>query len=327
MLARCSEAERRGFAYLDLHDLLPAENFIDSLHLNAAGYQVWANTVLAWTKTHLPNTHIGTNDFSGLGPQPSVAKLITPLIQGNYAGAPKHFTVTETSTGDIMISSTTFYAPNVTFQGGTGSIISGVNQMYINALTWNGGGSILKAGNGSFQFQTYSVVPGSDNAQDLGVNASVQRWRNLFLAGSIYLPNISGTQCLHVVSGQVVGTGADCGSGGGGATTKTWNAYAAQTASVAYLSRFIPVEGITIKRMSVSLINGATCTVSPTIFIVDSTTSTTLTTITIPNSTAEVDSGVLSISVTGGDLLRLEMTGGTCTASPGLINVVVEYTS
>jgi len=42
-----AEAERRGFAYLDLHDLLPAENFIDSLHLNAAGHEIIAARIAA----------------------------------------------------------------------------------------------------------------------------------------------------------------------------------------------------------------------------------------------------------------------------------------
>src|SRR6185369_16456511 len=32
--------------------------------------------------------------------------------------------------------------------------------------------------------------------------------------GTLTLPNITGTQCLHSISGVVSGTGSDCGSGG-----------------------------------------------------------------------------------------------------------------
>ncbi len=40
--------------------------------------------------------------------------------------------------------------------------------------------------------------------------------------GTLTLPNISGTQCLHSISGVVSGTGSDCGSGGGLSSYDAW---------------------------------------------------------------------------------------------------------
>lgn len=49
--------------------------------------------------------------------------------------------------------------------------------------------------------------------------------------GTLNLPNISGTQCLHSVSGVVSGTGSDCGSGSGLSSYDAWSHPSAGTSA------------------------------------------------------------------------------------------------
>lgn len=56
-------------------------------------------------------------------------------------------------------------------------------------------------------------------ASSTAISASYASSTALF-AGTLNLPGISGTQCLHSISGVVSGTGSDCGSGG--SSTDKW---------------------------------------------------------------------------------------------------------
>lgn len=58
---------------------------------------------------------------------------------------------------------------------------------------------------------------------------SVDSAGNTNLLGSLTLSALTGTQCLHEISGVVSGTGADCGSGGGGAGLASTTAFGAWT--------------------------------------------------------------------------------------------------
>lgn len=56
------------------------------------------------------------------------------------------------------------------------------------------------------------------------------------LTGGLTISTLAGTQCLHVINGAVLGTGSDCGSGGGGTIDEKW----ATTTSTRFPSAIYP---------------------------------------------------------------------------------------
>lgn len=121
--------------------------------------------------------------------------LYVDSIDGQYAFA-------SDSTNNIhgLLDMTSILAGDVTFtfpyMGGTVCIRSKNCPATTTANTWTG----LQ----TFNYSSSTVY------SSFNVSSSTSS-----IIGTLTLPNISGTQCLHSISGVVSGTGADCGSGGG----------------------------------------------------------------------------------------------------------------
>lgn len=105
--------------------------------------------------------------------------------------------------------------------GGVGIYLNGAGILGLtngtNGISWNG----------------TAFYPNTASARDLGI-ASTNLWNHLFanfasttdldnagyatIGGTLTLSALTGTQCLHEISGVVSGTGSDCGTGSGGVT-------------------------------------------------------------------------------------------------------------
>lgn len=138
---------------------------------------------------------------------------------------------TTTPSGGGGVTSVTGTANRITSTGGATPVIdisgSYVGQSSITTLGTISTGAIPASlvTNGTFGTGNY-VYPANltvtslftaTNASTTLFSTSYGSTTNAFL-GTLNLPNITGTQCLHSVSGVVSGTGSDCGSGGGGGT-------------------------------------------------------------------------------------------------------------
>lgn len=94
------------------------------------------------------------------------------------------------------------------------------------------------AGNAAFTLDTTAGRATFTYASTTGFSSPYASSTNAFF-GTLNLPGISGTQCLHVISGVVSGTGSDCGSGSGGLTAyDAWTHPAALQSATSSLMLF-----------------------------------------------------------------------------------------
>lgn len=131
-------------------------------------------------------------------------------------------------TGDVTGSGPGSTAATLATVNGNVGSFGGVNS--IPSFTVNGKGLITAAsgntpsipasevttgtfGAGNYTFPSTVTIP---NASTTNFSASYASSTAAYF-GTLNLPNITGTQCLHSISGVVSGTGSDCGSGSGGA--------------------------------------------------------------------------------------------------------------
>lgn len=98
-------------------------------------------------------------------------------------------------------------------------ILGGNNKWFLQNPQVSGGGAVSSVSNsdGSLTFSpTTGAVVGSINYAHAGTWTGLETFSAGVAASALTLSSITGTQCLHSVSGVVSGTGSDCGSGGGG---------------------------------------------------------------------------------------------------------------
>lgn len=116
---------------------------------------------------------------------------------------------------------------NVTAYAGSTGMKSAIKAIEIEILSGGPGGTV----NLATQYQAaYYVNPGI--AAVLGGDAgftytpiSALLTATNISSGAISIPTITGTQCLHIISGLISGTGSDCGSSGGTGTVNSGAQY------------------------------------------------------------------------------------------------------
>jgi hypothetical protein len=84
----------------------------------------------------------------------------------------------------------------------------------LTGTSYNGSAAVSDWGLDLTHANTWTGKQTFTYASTTGISNSYASSTNAFF-GSLNLPNITGTQCLHEISGVVSGTGSDCGSGSG----------------------------------------------------------------------------------------------------------------
>lgn len=146
-------------------------------------------------------TYTGTSPIKVLGSVISFTGLTTttPVVGGNlFYGS---------GVSGVANVATSTFTPNGDFTttGTLGALVGGS----ASTLTLNTGTA-----------HSWTVLQTFANASTTLLSASYASSTSAFF-GTLNLPGITGTQCLHSVSGVVSGTGSDCGSGGGGSGVGT----------------------------------------------------------------------------------------------------------
>lgn len=164
-------------------------------------------------------------------------------------GTPAGAVIAVDANGKVIATTTS--AGGVTSVTGTYPIISSGGNTPAISLAFGTTTSNTWAGTQTFTY-----------ASTTGISGSYASSTNAFF-GTLNLPNITGTQCLHEISGVVSGTGSDCGSGGGGAAfpftpLTSWgvNTSATTTALWGQNSIFASSTSATIPALSVSNTTG-----------------------------------------------------------------------
>lgn len=102
---------------------------------------------------------------------------------------------TEVSGGGAAVTSVSNSDSTLTISPTSGAVVASLNLAHAN---------------------TWSVLQNFTNATSTFLSSTYASSTTAYF-GTLNLPLLTGTQCLHEVSGVVTGTGSDCGSGGGGA--------------------------------------------------------------------------------------------------------------
>lgn len=104
------------------------------------------------------------------------------------------------------------------FTGTAGALVGGTSLTITNtgvtSLAGTANQITASASTGAVTLSFPNLVVFPSNASSTLFSTVYGSTTNAFV-GTLNLPNISGTQCLHSISGIVSGTGSDCGSGGG----------------------------------------------------------------------------------------------------------------
>lgn len=215
----------------------PATNF--AVNTSATSTPIWAQLGLfASSTSQIASTTFAINGNVGVGSSSPTSKLT--LIQDNTSTLFTAFTIDGVTAGagaEMALnrgSNTGTEEANIDFNtNGTEFWQLGMQNNSSNDFElWDGSDDpvfTIKTGTNGVGFGTTTpfgdfainadygdVLPGNliFNVASSSATAttSVFQINNL---GQMVLPLITGTQCLHAVSGVVSGTGSDCGSGGG----------------------------------------------------------------------------------------------------------------
>jgi hypothetical protein len=138
-----------------------------------------------------------TNAFIGTLTLPNLA---TPA--GSFIAVDGNGKVIATTTPSSGSGTVTSVATDSTLTGGTITTTGTLGLNLSNPNTWTG-------------LQTFNYASTTKYASFVTASST-----NGYF-GTLTLPNITGTQCLHSISGVVSGTGSDCGAGGGGGDSFT----------------------------------------------------------------------------------------------------------
>lgn len=151
----------------------------------------------------------GTQTFSGTQNFPSTVLNVTGLSNGCLtiasnllvsSGAPCNTGTVTSVSGASGISGTVTTSGNLTLDQAFGQVNTAASTTYVNGITF--GRSTTTAATTT---NLFSTTASSTNLFSTTANF-----------GALTINSITGTQCLHAVSGVVSGTGSDCGSGGSG---------------------------------------------------------------------------------------------------------------
>lgn len=134
-----------------------------------------------------------------------------------------NLTITGATSGSGTIStSSPLVAPQVLYATGVNTVASaatstlaiGSSLSNSGALGFQIGGSASSLSINTANTNTWSVLQNFLYSSTTGYASFQVSSSTSLIGGTLTLPNISGTQCLHSISGVVSGTGSDCGSGG-----------------------------------------------------------------------------------------------------------------
>lgn len=129
------------------------------------------------------------------------AGVTVPVLAGGTANGDTQWT--QSTTGTITMGSS-----NIVF------LETSVGTNVVTSLTGTTNQITASASTGAVTLSFPNLVVFPSNASSTLFSTVYGSTTNAFV-GALNLPNISGTQCLHSISGVVSGTGSDCGSGGG----------------------------------------------------------------------------------------------------------------
>jgi hypothetical protein len=124
--------------------------------------------------------------------------------------------VTSARTSFIGVATTTAnVGSDVNLYGGTYTPAETITQLVLDASECCAQGTAFGLENGVGGVGFTNVFGGAwYNGKVYNQYGAFTLSGNLTVGGSLLLPSITGTQCLHSVSGTVSGTGSECGSGG-----------------------------------------------------------------------------------------------------------------
>ena len=138
-------------------------------------------------------------------------------------------------------------ATDCTTGGGTSYVLCKSNGTAWSALSFTGAVSSVANSDGTL---TISPTTGAVAASLALGHANT--WTATQTLSGLTLSGVSGTQCLHSVSGVVSGTGSDCGSGGGGFPITLGST------SIAASSTTTAVTGLSVNGVTLSAAGAAT---------------------------------------------------------------------
>ena len=164
-----------------------------------------ATTVSSLQGHALPTLGTSTGFFYDGGGTLAVRVLASGDIPSNAAN-----TSGNAATATALASTPTLCTGG---QAATGILANG---NATGCFTPSGSGTVTVVSAGSLTSTAIVTGGGSATLQTPSSTATLSSGGNMSLPGTLTLTAITGTQCLHAVSGVISGTGSDCGSGGGG---------------------------------------------------------------------------------------------------------------
>lgn len=139
---------------------------------------------------------------------------------------------------------------------GQAAVLSSVGYLGIGTTTPYAELSVLAGG--AFTSQAASTV---FTVSSSSAGTATSTFFNIDSSGNVSLPLLTGTQCLHEISGVVSGTGSDCGSGGAGVTSLQQTYGTAQTGALTLATTSVSFNGLTVANAITN--SGGTFTISP----------------------------------------------------------------
>lgn len=161
--------------------------------------------------------------------------LITAASSGSAPEVPLTFTwplirSTNTITFGGLSTTSAISAPQVLYATGVNTVASAATTSLAigSSLSNSGtlgsqiGGSASSLSINTANTNTWSVLQNFNYSSSTIYSSFQTSSSTNAIAGTLTLPNISGTQCLHAISGVVSGTGSDCGSASGLTSYNAW---------------------------------------------------------------------------------------------------------
>lgn len=136
------------------------------------------------------------------------------------------------------------------------AVLSSVGYLGIGTTTPYAELSVLAGG--AFTSQAASTV---FTVSSSSAGTATSTFFNIDSSGNVSLPLLTGTQCLHEISGVVSGTGSDCGSGGAGVSSLQQTYGTAQTGALTLATTSVSFNGLTVANAITN--SGGTFTITP----------------------------------------------------------------
>ncbi len=104
----------------------------------------------------------------------------------------------------------------------SGNFNSHSHDSSLTGTTYNASAAVSDWGLALNHTNTWSVLQNFNYSSSTLYSSFLTASSTSLFAGTLNLPNLTGTQCLHEISGVVSGTGSDCGSGSGLSSYDAW---------------------------------------------------------------------------------------------------------